>query len=183
MCDFQWVCIHVLVLSKLPFLSPLTIPHKDWVQYPASAVSSWKEASAQCDVWVCVSGFSLEFIFVFVWNHLLKAKTDWCSTALILNLLCPCSTKAWHLSEIHKQLIQSQTNPHRSVVLGLSVIRERVMAVSALTCAAAIDTDIKIDVGRLPAAHLKVLSHFLSLSLFLYVPPHLIHPSAHHRPR
>lgn len=47
------------------------------------------------------------------------------------------------------------------------------MAVSALTCAAAIDTDIKIDVGRLPAAHLKVLSHFLSLTFPLCPPsPH-----------
>lgn len=59
------------------------------------------------------------------------------------------------------------------MVLGLSVIRERVMAVCALTSAAAIDTDIKIDAGRLPAAHLKVLSHSLSLTFPLCPPsPH-----------
>lgn len=61
----------------------------------------------------------------------------------------------WHPSKIHKE-----TNPQGALVLGVSVIRKRVMAVSVLTCAAAINTDIKIDAGRLPAVNWNGLSHF-----------------------
>lgn len=69
--------------------------------------------------------------------------------------------------EIHKQLKQSHINPQRGLVLGVSVIRKRVMAVSALTCAAAINTDIKIDAGRLPAVNRNMLSHLCFLSFHL----------------
>lgn len=62
--------------------------------------------------------------------------------------------------EIHKQL--TQTNPRRASVLGVSVIRKRLIAVPALTCAAAINTDIKIDAGRHPALT-PLLFSFLSL--------------------
>lgn len=63
--------------------------------------------------------------------------------------------------EIHKQL--TQTNPRRASVLGVSVIRKRLIAVPALTCAAAINTDIKIDAGRHPA--LTPLLFFFVLTL------------------
>lgn len=79
--------------------------------------------------------------------------------------------------EIHKQL--TQTNPRRASVLGVSVIRKRLIAVPALTCAAAINTDIKIDVGRHPA--LTPLLFFFVLTLS--PPSFSLLSSAHHRPQ